>query len=590
MEFSQINFDIFSQKITPLDTYILIGDKIPEKEIKSYYLEKLINEGSNNLVYKTKQTNNKHSSLNTDETGEEKIKKKEEIKLAQTQRERERKRNSNHSEKITLENGNNTDKSFDKISTKFLSLLYAEGEYSGQNKNANLVELSIEQRNKFKLQKNIPYIYSFNKLHPFSIFFGTKYDKLIKNNELTLPAPYYIEKEEWCKPEDNSFKAVLNGVKIVDDLGLVLDSPWLKKKFSGIVGDIIVQLLKVPFGHHISLNIKIFEPNTVLSRYTKIFSYANIYLLQACNPNITPYERFKFVIAFLFGGLYICCKQLKPFNPFLGETFQGEFPNGAKLYVENVTHRPLVARFLVRYKKKYEISGFWDLAVLTQGLGNEMIIHQKGPINIKFPELNESYVGHIPFGKAINARNETKRAMLFFGSLVCTDPKHNYKCWIQFDFNKKVFHEIRGCTMNYEFPKDYKFDANKEWDFGLKFDMDKDVATNKKKTKMNDNYSINETISGSFIDHLTIGTHTIWDIKKNIGEPIKPVKHCIPSDGRYREDLIWLYRSFYGVNDEKEEEILRSIGMEWKVMMEQFNRWERKHRADYKEAMKKKKK
>ncbi len=28
--------------------------------------------------------------------------------------------------------------------------------------------------------------------------------------------------------------------------------------------------------------------------------------------------------------------------------------------------------------------------------------------------------------------------------------------------------------------------------------------------------------------------------------------------------------------------------MKWKVMMEEFNRWERKHRADYNEKLKKK--
>ena len=584
MEFSQKNFDIFSQNITPIKAYILIGDKIPENEIKSFYLDKLINKGNKILVHKI-NNNIKHSSLNTDETSKEKIKKNENIKISQT----ERKERSNHFEdNIIFEKDNNSD--IDKRSSKFLSLLYAEGEYCDKNNNINQIELSKEQMNKFKLKSNTQYIYSFNKLHPFSIFFGTKYDKLIKNNELMLPAPYYIEKEEWCKPGDISFKSILNGIKIVDDLGFVIDSPWLKKKFSGLIGDIIIQILQVPFGHHISLNIKIFEPNTLLSRYTKIFSFANIYLLQACNQNITPYERFKFVTAFLFGGLYTGCNQLKPFNPFLGETFQGEFPNGAKLYVENVTHTPLVARFLVRYKKKYEITGYWEIAVSTQSLGNEMIILQKGPIIVKFPELDETYVGHIPFGKAVNARSETKRATLFFGSLVCTDPKHNYKSWIQFDFNKNVFHEIRGCTMNYEFPKDYKFDANKEWEFGLQFRMDKDITANQKKTKMKDNYTIYENISGSFIDHLKIGNDIIWDINKNFPEPIKPVKHCIPSDGRYREDLIWLYRSFYGVNDEKEEEIYRSIGMKWKVMMENFNRWERKHRADYKEKMKKKKK
>ena len=222
--------------------------------------------------------------------------------------------------------------------------------------------------------------------------------------------------------------------------------------------------------------------------------------------------------------------------------------------------------------------------VQTQGLGNEMTIVQKGPVIIKFPELNESFVGHIPFVKVVNARSESKRATLFFGSLICVDQKHNYKCWIEFNFNKKCFHEVRGCTMNYEFPEDYKYDANKEWVFGNEFKMDKDIKTNQKKTKMNDNYSINEKISGSFIQHLKIGDDIIWDITKNLPDPISPVKYCIPSDGRFREDLNWLYRSFYFADNNEEEEIYREIGMKWKVMMEEFNRWERKRRMGYNES------
>ena len=116
------------------------------------------------------------------------------------------------------------------------------------------------------------------------------------------------------------------------------------------------------------------------------------------------------------------------------------------------------------------------------------------------------------------------------------------------------------------------------------------MQVNHKKTKMNDDYKIIENISGSFINYLKIGDDILWDINKNIPEPITPVKKCLPSDGRYREDLIWLYRSFYGVEDEKEKDIYLNIGMKWKVMMEEFSRWERKNRADYNESLKKKKK
>ena len=581
MDISNLNGNIFSKNITPINTYILIGDKEPELEIKTYYLEHLVNNRGNkssnkyltyrgnkpNIYISQNSSNNKKDNINNNFDKSSK--------------------NSKISKKSNNSGFNDSKNSLNNMSAKFLPLLYAQGEFNENN--ISFIQLTKEQMKKFNLQQNNPFIRSFHRLHPFSFFYGTKYDNLIKKTkELELPAPFYVAKNDWCKPEDTSPTGVFQGIKFVDESGIVIDAPELKKKFSGLIADIIWQICRVPFGHHISLNIKIFQPDTVLSRYQKLFSYANVYLIPASEPRLTPYERFKFIIAFLFSGLYIGCKQLKPFNPFLGETYQGEFPNGAKIYVENVTHKPLVARFLIRYKKIYELNGYWELDVKTGSFGNEMTIIQKGPIRINFPELNESYVGHIPFVKAINARSEDKRALLYFGSLICVDPKHNYKSWIEFNFNKSCFHEIRGCTMNYEFSKDYEFNADKEWNFGKEFKMDKDMKKNQEKTKMYDNYTIYENISGSFIHYLKIGNDIIWDINKNPPDPIKPVRYCIPSDGRFREDLNWLYRSFYNTTNEKEEEIYREIGMKWKVMMEEFNRWDRKRRNNYNESLKKK--
>ena len=126
----------------------------------------------------------------------------------------------------------------------------------------------------------------------------------------------------------------------------------------------IWQILKVPFGHHISLQIKMFEPKTLIERVTNIFSYANKYLIPASNKNISSYERFKLVLTFALSGLYIPAQQLKPFNPFLGETFQGEFSNGAKVYVEQVSHSPLAMRFYIIYKNIYQIDGYFAFSIV----------------------------------------------------------------------------------------------------------------------------------------------------------------------------------------------------------------------------------
>ena len=74
----------------------------------------------------------------------------------------------------------------------------------------------------------------------------------------------FITKDDWCKPVDNSFQTVFYGIDINDKIGLVISDPVVKTKFSGLIKDIIFQILQVPFGHHIYLNVKIFKPKTIL--------------------------------------------------------------------------------------------------------------------------------------------------------------------------------------------------------------------------------------------------------------------------------------------------------------------------------------
>ena len=584
------NLNIFTQKIIPTKAYILKGDNNPEHEIKKVYLNKILFQNkqfsnnkiilnSNNIsLFNTNISSNENKTNFTLKKGNSGL-----IKINEEENLVGSSNSGNDDNSIYNQNINN---SLDKKSSEFLLTLFNQGIYEG---NKNTIELTQRQKEKFKLKDNNLFLFSFNSLHPFSMFYGTKYDKLVKkNNELKLPAPNFIKKEEWCKSVDMSFKSIFQGIEINDKSGFVISDPVVKNKFSGLIKDIIIQILQVPFGHHISLNVKIFEPKTVLERYVTTFSYANTFLLPASDPNLNPYERFKLVITFQLAGMHIGCQQLKPFNPFVGETYQGELPNGAKVYVENVTHKPLVARFLVIYKKKYEISGFWDLAVKTQSFGSEMLINQKGPIYIRFPELNECIVCHIPCVKAVNATSETSRALLYFGNMVYVDVKNKLKSVIKFNFNSKKFHEIKGCTMKYDFPPNYKYVFEKEWEYGTNFKIEDDNIKKRKSLKKNsDNYQIIDKINGSYLEQLKIGDKVTWNINEQIPEHMKPVKHCIPSDGRYREDLIWLYRSFYGAKNDEEEEIYRNISMEWKVMMEEFNRWERNNRANYKQKMKK---
>ena len=458
--------------------------------------------------------------------------------------------------------------------------LYDMGLYDPKNPShqRGSVQLTEKQKEKWNLTDYHHLVYANNirNFHPFCFFYGTKYTELVKEaGETRYPEGRLVNYRDWQKEPDYTLNGIYKGIQINDKVGLVIVDPFVKKKYSGLVADIIIQLLKVPFGHHMCLNVKIFEPKCLEERLTNVFSYANRYLIPANDPSLTPYDRFKSVITFIMSGMYIPAQQLKPFNPYLGETFQGELPNGAKVYVEQVTHKPLCARFYMFYQKVYKVYGYFNFDVRSEGLGSTMYVMQQGPCIVEFPQLDEKVIFNVPEIKIVNARNEDGRANLYSASMVFVDIKNNLKAVIQFGFNKKLFHEIRGCTFKCNYPPGYKFVYDTEWEFGKKFKVDKQKSQP----------GFLEEIKGSWINNLYIGNKLYWDSKAQCPEFIKPTKTCLPSDGRFREDLCWLWKSFYEAKNENERKIYENISQKWKVLMEDFNRWDRKRRAEYNEKL-----
>ena len=460
--------------------------------------------------------------------------------------------------------------------------LYTRGMYDQLNPSnqRGTVKLTEKQKSKWKLTDYHPLVYASNikNYHPYCFFYGTKYKDLVKENgDTRYPEGKLVNYRDWQAEPDYSLDGIYKGIQINPKVGLVIIDPKVKKKYSGLVADIIIQLLKVPFGHHMCLNVRIFEPKCLEERATNVFSFANKYLIMGSNPSIDPYERFKLVITFIMSGLYIPAQQLKPFNPYLGETFQGELPNGAKIYCEQVTHKPLCVRFYMFYLNVYKVYGYFNFSVRSEGLGSTMYVCQQGPVIVEFPELDERVTFNVPEIKIVNARNENGRANLYCGALTFVDIKNNYKAIIQFGFNKKIFHLIRGCTFKCNFPANYKYVYDVEWPYSKKVKIEKLMSEP----------NFLEEIKGSWITELVIGTKQYWDIRAQIPEFIKPTKTCLPSDGRFREDLCWLYKSFYNSKNEYERQVYEDISQSWKVLMEDHNRWERRRRADYNEQLKK---
>ena len=431
---------------------------------------------------------------------------------------------------------------------------------------------------------NNPYIYSYVDWHPYS--FCTGHRKWgYENGKLKSPSPTFISNDEWCESKNLSKSEVLKGILIKDDVGLLLVDPLVCKKFSGMLGDLIKQILKVFFGHKISLNVKLFQPLSLSQTLLNYFSFIPKFILPAVNPNLTPLDRMKLVISLGISGLYMNAQQLKPFNPLISETFQGIFDVKEKIevYSEQTSNYPTLTRYYI-LNKNFKMYGYFDLSLETKNFGNRITCFTKGLNTLDFFKSNEKIFFSIPSSQIVNAIAKDDRSAHYVGVMIFFDIKNKLRAFVQFAKDCNHIADIKGYIFKYEFEPDYKFNFDKEYEMFYKIDTN-NLNKNNNIFKSND---IVSTISGSWLGQLYFDNNKYWDIDEDIPTYIKPVYNCLPSDSRFREDLIWLYRSFYKAKNEEERLYYEKLAQNWKLMIEKVQREERTLKAKVNEELAKK--
>jgi Oxysterol-binding protein len=84
----------------------------------------------------------------------------------------------------------------------------------------------------------------------------------------------------------------------------------------------------------VALPVTINEGRSYLERIADGWCFGPQFLNRAATSTVDPLERFKLVATFALSGLHNTCRPGKPFNPILGETFEGVFKDGTKLFCE----------------------------------------------------------------------------------------------------------------------------------------------------------------------------------------------------------------------------------------------------------------
>jgi hypothetical protein len=260
------------------------------------------------------------------------------------------------------------------------------------------------------------------------------------------------------------------------------------------------------------------------------WSFAPLFLRGSIS--LKPLERFKRVIAMVVAGLYPGSTQEKPFNPLLGETLQGYWTDGTQAYCEHTCHHPPITNFLV-LSDSYMLYGHYELTGRFKG--NSLLGSLVGPATLKFND-----------GQTVTYSYAQFRA----GGIV-----------------------LGTRTVNYEGEMTFR-DAGNDFEAKLKFGPQKKGSIFSKAIGKTDDFQGSITaggravssIRGSWLRCLQIDDLEYWNINMHF-----PVFHQfalrpLPSDWRYREDLVWLSK---GNSD---------YSQRWKIKIENKQREDRKLR------------
>jgi len=269
-----------------------------------------------------------------------------------------------------------------------------------------------------------------------------------------------------------------------------------------------------------------------------------------------PVERFKCIVSMMVGGLHNTCKQYKPFNPILGETYEATYEDGSEIYMEQSSHHPPVSNFeILGPNGSWHLYGFGEWSAGFRA--NSVKGRQSGPMIAAFPdgtkisfELPWTIISGLIFGE---------RVMEYVEIVKFRDPKNNLALNLQFAPPAPPSNGFFGWLNSKKPPSDYI--------------TGKLYQTTSENNEPKESDKVLLEVTGSWMGCVKFGTDIHWDWtdeKNGLIKKYSPVPHKdpLPSDSRYRGDLICLIKK-----DEKNSQ-------DWKGKLEVKQRKEERSRKE----------
>jgi len=335
-------------------------------------------------------------------------------------------------------------------------------------------------------------------------------------------------------------KIVLGNYKRHDDGTIEMVNQESLRRQKQVLGSLVKQFGSALFSGKsimsISLPVTIFESRSQLEREAYNLLYAPSFLEKAAaTSNVV--EQFKQTIAFFIASLPIGSNPQKPFNPILGETFQGII-GGCPVYAEQISHHPPVCALQMLGKNfTFEAKTEFTASISFNSVRSGKI----GLMKVMHKNTKTTIWGQYPFG-LMSGTAIGKRTYQFVGKFYIFDLENKLYAEIDMDLAnngtyKKIFNTSKVYKdmfyggiyrVNNKFAEKLKESTTKMQEADFKF-KEKDHSVEKL-----------DTIEGSWMEYLKIGEKTYWTFGDPMPHKLKYWDRPLPSDSNYRLDVLYM--------------------------------------------------
>ncbi|CAD8080229.1 unnamed protein product [Paramecium primaurelia] len=290
----------------------------------------------------------------------------------------------------------------------------------------------------------------------------------------------------------------------------------------------------------ISLPVNIFERRSNLER--ACYSMGYMWLLEKAGELSDPLEQMKLVAQFSLAYNIMFLNMEKPFNPILGETFQG-YMNGNLLYCEQISHHPPVLGLYV-LGRNFKLTG--HLESQANFSANSITGQNYGYLQVTFPN-NTSIIFNVMPG-VIQGMTIGHRQFYYNGVGWLVDLENKLFCDIIVTafpgmFSKKVTPQdfIEGYIMKGSVKDVNKFNQETYRKYqGIKALPQQDRLSN---------------ISGRWTTGMIIDGVEVLNWFKHFPYKLKYEEYPLASDSNYREDLIALKTGDLNLAQDRKEKM-----------------------------------